>query len=280
MYTQRVEQYAALHQLRSIKYEGVDDSNYVHTLAYADLESEQFRNIDYADVLRLRSLVIALKRIVEQRAVADKKMQSVLTAEQYTAYVDSFDFEISHVEREIDDDIPLALSDYLDQVRLGDKYTRIANMFKHSKKRDGRGRTAYTRYTDKAFGCYEEAVMDLCNCIETDPTRNPLPDEKLSALILRCLDRDVNTANGFQPDVSIAGVPRLRGSKSKYTQMDADPVIGVRLRKYWRQREALSIAVLELLYAEPEEDVMTEEQKQQLSDKYKKLLQLRDDDLF
>lgn len=269
-----------MYQLRKIKYEGVDDTNYVHTLTYADLESEQFADIDYADVERLRGLVAALKFVADQRAVPDKKMRTVLTDEQYTEYVNSFDYELSHVEREIDDDIPLELSEYLEQVRQGDKYTRIANMFKHSKKRDGSGRTAYNRYTDKAFGCYEEAVMDLCSCIETDPTRNPLPDEKLSALILRCLDRDVNTADGFEPDVSIAGVPRLRGSRSKYTQMDADPVIGVRLRKYWRQREALSIAVLELLYAEPEEDVLSEEQQQQLRDKFNKLLRLRDDDLI
>lgn len=267
-------------QLRKIKSEGADDSNYVHSLAYADLESEQFTSIDLADVERMRGIVAALKLIVDQRAVADKKMRTALKDQQYTDYVNSFDYELSHVEREIDDDIPRELSEYLAQVRLGDKYTRIANMFKHSKKRDGRGRTAYNRYTDKAFGCYEEAVMDLCNCIETDPTRNPLPDEKNSALILRCLDRDVDTAPGFEPDVSIAGVPRLRGSRSKYTQMDADPVIGVRLRKYWRQREALSIAALELLYAEPEEDVLTDEQQKQLRDKYNKLLQLRDDDLI
>jgi hypothetical protein len=267
-----------LYQLRKIKYEGADDSNYVHTRAYADLESEQFADIDYADDLRLRGLVAALKFVADQRAVPDKKMRTVLTDEQYTEYVNSFGYELSHVERELDDDIPLQLSEYLDQVRQGDKYTRIANMFKHSKKRDGRGRTAYNTYTDKAFGCYEEAVMDLCNCIETDPTRNPLPDEKLSALMLRCLDRDVDPTPGFEPDVSIAGVPRLRGSRSKYTLIDADPVIGVRLRKYWRQREALSIAALELLYAEPEEDLLTEEQQQQLRDKYNKLLKLRDDE--
>jgi hypothetical protein len=87
----------------------------------------------------------------------------------------------------------------------------------------------------------------------------------------------VNPEPGFEPDVSIAGVPRLRGSRSKYTQMDADPVIGVRLRKYWRQREALSIAVLELLYVEPEEDVLTEEQRQQMYDKFNKLLRIGGD---
>lgn len=279
-YEQRRAQYSALFELRRVKYEGVDDSQYLHSLTYVDLESEQFIDIDDADLQRLRRITAALKLIVAQRAVPDGKMRSALTAEQYDEYVKSFDWDMSHVECDEHGDLPWQLVDYMDKVRQGDKYTRIANMFKRSKKRDAQGRTAFGRYEAKAESCYEDAVMDLVNAIDTDPLRNPMPDSKVAGEILRWLDRDVNPEPGYAPDTTAAGVPRIRGSKSKYTLVESDPVVGVRLRKHWRQREALSKAALELLYAEPEEDVLTDQQRQKLREKFNELLRIGLDDEF
>lgn len=266
-YTQRVAQYAALFELRQIKSEGVDDSQYLHALTYVDLGSEQFVDIAYADIDRLQRITAALKTVVDQRSVPDAKMNSALTAEQYAEYLSSFDWDMSHVEHDDQGDMPWQLVNYMDKVREGDRYTRISNMFIRSKKRDAQGRTAFGRYESKAFGCYEEAVMDLCNYVDTDQKRNPNADSQIAGEILRWLDRDVNPEPGYAPDISAAGVPRVRGTKSKYTLIDEDPVVGVRLRKHWRQREALSKAALELLYAEPEEDVLTDEQRQKMRDK-------------
>ena len=64
-----------------------------------------------------------------------------------------------------------------------------------------------------------------------------------------------------------AGVPRVRGIKSKYALVDHEPVVGIRLRKHWRQREALVKAALEFIYAEPEEAVLTEEQQLRMREK-------------
>ena len=260
----RTEQYATLSELRSIKYEGVDDSQYIHALKYVDLDCEEFINIDVADITRLHRINVALKLITQQCAVPNSKIRAALSAEQYSEYVKSFDWDMSHVESEERDDMPVPLFDYIDKVREGDKYTRIANMFKRSKKRNIQGLTAFDKYDSLAFGCYEEAVLDLCNLVDTDPKRNPNPNSKLAGEILHWLDRDVNSEPGFAPDISAAGVPRIRGTKSKYTQIENHPVVGVRLRKHWRQREALSKAALELIYAEPEEDVLTDEQRQKL----------------
>ena len=271
-YTQRVAQYAALFELRQIKSEGVDDSQYLHALTYVDLGSEQFVDIAYADIDRLQRITAALKTVVDQRSVPDAKINSALTAEQYTEYLSSFDWDISHVEHDDHGDMPWQLVNYMDKVREGDRYTRISNMFKRSKKRDAQGRTAFGRYESKAFGCYEEAVMDLCNYVDTDQKRNPNADSQIAGEILRWLDRDVNPEPGYAPDISASGVPRVRGTKSKYTLIDEDPVVGVRLRKHWRQREALSKAALELLYAEPEEDVMTDEQRQKMRNKLADML--------
>lgn len=273
-YTQRVAQYAALFELRQIKSEGVDDSQYLHALTYVDLGSEQFVDIAYADIDRLQRITAALKTVVDQRSVPDAKINSALTAEQYTEYLSSFDLDISHVEHDDHGDMPWQLVNYMDKVREGDRYTRIANMFIRSKKRDAQGRTAFGRYESKAFGCYEEAVMDLCNYVDTDQKRNPNADSQIAGEILRWLDRDVNPEPGYAPDISASGVPRVRGTKSKYTLIDEDPVVGVRLRKHWRQREALSKAALELLYAEPEEDVFTDEQRQKMRNKLADMLKV------
>jgi hypothetical protein len=118
-----------------------------------------------------------------------------------------------------------------------------------------------------AFGCYEEAVMDLTACIDTDPQRNPNADAAVAVQILQWLDRDVSAEHGQGPDISISGVPRVRGVKNKHTLVHTQPVVGVRLRKHWRQREAISKAALELLYDAPEPDVISEQQQQQLKDK-------------
>lgn len=246
----------------------MDDSDYLHSLTYVDLESEQFVDIEHADVVRLRVINAALKHVIKQRAVPKHEMQRALMQEQYTAYVDSFDWDMSHVESDESDDLPWQLRDYMSKIQQGDRYTRISNMFRRSKKRDAQGRTAFGRNEDKAFSFYEEAVMDLVNLVDTDPRRNPAPDHQLSAEILRWLDRDVNTELGFEPDVSAAGVPRVRGTKSKYALIDDEPVVGVRLRKHWRQREALVKAALELVYAEPEEAVLSEEQQLRLREKF------------
>lgn len=273
-YTQLVAQYAALFELRHIKSEGVDDSQYLHALTYVDLGSEQFVDIAYADIDRLQRITAALKTVVDQRSVPDVKMNSALTAEQYAEYLSSFDWDISHVEHDDHGEMPWQLVNYMDKVREGDRYTRISNMFIRSKKRDAQGRTAFGRYESKAFGCYEEAVMDLCNYVDTDQKRNPNADSQIAGEILRWLDRDVNPEPGYAPDISASGVPRVRGTKSKYTLIDHDPVVGVRLRKHWRQREALSKAALELLYAEPEEDVLTDEQRQKMRNKLADMLKV------
>jgi hypothetical protein len=265
-------QYAALFALRTIKHEGVDDSDYLHSLTYVDLDSEQFVDIEPADVVRLRDINAALKHVIKQRAVPKHQMQRALTAEQYTAYVDSFDWDISHVESDESDALPWQLRDYMDKIQQGDRYTRIANMFRRSKKRDAQGRTAFGRYESAAESCYEDALMDLVNAVDTDHKRNPNADSRVAGEIQRCLDRDVNPEPGYTPYPSAAGVPRVRGTRSKYTLVDDDPVVGSRLRKHWRQREALTKAALELVYAEPEEAVLTDEQRLKLRNKLDALL--------
>jgi hypothetical protein len=275
-YKQRFAQHEALLELRKIKYEGVDDSQYIHTLTYIGLTSEQFREMTVAECLQLERCVVALKIVSVKRIVADAKMRALLTDEQYTDYINSFETDLSHIESEEDGDMPLELYEYWEQVRAGDKYTRTANLFKRTTKRDSRGRTAFVRYSDIAFGFYEEAVMDLVNALETDPKRNPLPNARVASEIQKWLDRPVSTKDGEGPDISASGVPRIRGIQSKFSQMSSTPVVGERLRKHWRQREALANCALELMYDYEELEKQSEIQMQIDSARFKeKILQLK-----
>ncbi len=259
---QRTEQYAVLFQLRKVKNEGVDDSQYIHALTYVELSLDGMRDIVPTEVAQLKRLHRALTYIVKQKAVPITTLRAALSDEQYAEYIASLDVDMSHAESEQDNgEVPQFLEDYADKIRRGDRYTRIANMFKHTTKRDARGQTASGRYEALAFGEYEEAILDLVNALETDPNRTPYVDHALINQIIPWLDREVDTTQGNEPDISNVGVPRLRGSKSKFAFISTQPVIGERLYKHWRQREAVAKAALPLLYNKLEIDDVTDEQR-------------------
>ncbi len=68
--------------LRCIKSDGADDSNYIHTLTYNDLDSESFRDIGAADTQRLHNIIVqALERVAEIKSVTQDAMRHALTAE-------------------------------------------------------------------------------------------------------------------------------------------------------------------------------------------------------
>ena len=257
-------QYAVLFQLRELKHNaGVDDSDYIHVLHYVELELDNIADITSDELARLKYIRTGLSYLLRKRAVPSSTMRKALDDEQHAEYVRSFDMDISHVETEdgCGDAMPIQFIDYMDMVRKGDKYTRIANLFKYKQRiRHANGKTAYSKYETLAEGCYEDAVMHLCSYLETDATKNPKADYTLASAITRWLDRDVDTRDGFAPDITQAGVPRVKGSRSKFSLDYAKPVVGTKLRKYWRQRNALVDAALPLIYAEKQlsDDELTE----------------------
>lgn len=275
-------QYAVLFQLRELKHNaGVDDSDYIHVLHYVDLELGNIADITSDELARLKCVRAGLGYLLRKRAVPPATMRRALDAEQHAEYVHSFDMDISHVESEDDGngEMPLQLYDYMEMVRKGDKYTRIANLFKKKRRVvNGAGKSAYSKYDTLAEGCYEEAVMDLCNMLETDPKKTPYVDIKLVGEITRWLDRPVDTRLGYEPEISQAQVPRVKGSRSKFSLDFAKPVVGEKLRKYWRQRNALVEAALPLIYAEKElnDDEMAEksEMDERLRQKLQSLMSL------
>lgn len=229
----------------------MDDADYIHVLHYVDLEFDNIADITTDELARLKWIRNCIGYLLRKRSVPPSAMRKALDVEQYAEYVRSFDMDISHVESEDSNtgSMPVQLIDYMEMVRQGDKYTRIANLFR--KKRcvtNTNGKTAFSKYETLAEGCYEAAVLDLCNVLETDRSKNPNVDLQLIAEIESWLDRPVSTELGCQPDITQQGVPRIRGSKSKFSHDAQRPVVGERLRKYWRQRNALVDAALPILY--------------------------------
>ena len=80
-------QFKTLFKLQDIRDNGVDDSQYLHSLTYVDLDNETLRYIDGEDVDRLAAIGKALDYIVRQRSVSERTMRSVLTEQQFAAYV-------------------------------------------------------------------------------------------------------------------------------------------------------------------------------------------------
>ena len=135
-----------LFDLRAIKYSSnIDDSQYIHQLTYNELRDAPFRELLEAEYAQLRLIKAALVSVIAQRAVTKRKMLAALGKELFLEYVQSYDMDISHVENDwtTTESMPSVLCDYMQYVKDGDKYTRLANLFRRSTKRDANGKTAF-----------------------------------------------------------------------------------------------------------------------------------------
>jgi hypothetical protein len=236
--------------LRQVHSSNADTSDYMSVLDDELLAFEMFADIDHAQVKQLTRIARALPYIVAQRAVPEQLMLRALTDAQHAEYLSSYNSEMSHVEAQDydDDEMPSVLIDYMDTVKQGDKYDRMANMHRCSKKKDQRGYTAAQRFRLQAEGCYESALMQLMAVLDTNPSTNPKVDIQLAAEVQRWLDRYVDTHPGNEPGANVVDVPRVSGSGGRYVQIRKPPVVGKRRRRYWRQREALCTAAVPLIY--------------------------------
>jgi hypothetical protein len=97
---------------------------------------------------------------------------------------------------------------------------------------------------------YEGAIALLVGVLDSDRLRNPSYSAATAHDVAKWIDRSVECEPGCEPSLDIESVPRIRGSSSKYCQVAAERMWGARLRKYWRQREALVSAALLLLHGE------------------------------
>jgi hypothetical protein len=201
--------------------------------------------------------VRCLERIEQQKSVPKLLLKQALNQKQFVDYIESYDFQITHAEDELTEGMPDELIDFARMVKEGDKYNALADRFSKSKNKniDHLGKTTSERLRNKAESCYESASMFLNDLLE--PIPGLLFDPTRAHKVLMWLDRDVGTEYENRSGADCVSTARIRGSKSKYSQKRNVPIWGVRVGKYWRQREAVVKATMLLLYGE-EVEVKTE----------------------
>lgn len=242
------------------------------------MPDKAFIVIDSAQNKYLAYLVRCLERIEQQKSVPKVLLKQALNQKQFSDYLESYDFQITHAEDELTEGMPDELNYFARLVKEGDKYNALADRFSNSKnkRRDYLGQTTSERLRNKAEACYEQASMFLNDLLE------PLPgmpfDSARAYKVSIWLDRDVGTDYENRSGADCVSTARIRGSKSKYAQKRNVPIWGVRVGKYWRQREAVVKATMLLLYGE-EIEVETEK-TEIMSDKLREILKIMKDEEY
>jgi hypothetical protein len=221
--------------------------------------------------------VRCLERIEHQKLIPKLLLKQALNQKQFSDYIESYNSQISHAEDELTERMPNALIYFARLVKEGDKYNALADRFSNSKnkKRDNLGQTTSERLRNKAEGRYEQASLHLNDLLEPIPG---MPFDPIRAnKVLLWLDRDVGTEYENRSGADCVSTARIRGSKSKYAQKRNVPIWGVRVGKYWRQREAVVKATMLLLYGE---EIEVETKKTEvISNKLREILKkMRDEE--
>jgi hypothetical protein len=248
-------------------------------IALMNLQDSEFIELDVKQQQQLHSAIDVLRLMLQERNATDSQMLKALATEQYSEYKNSFNLVVSHLEK-VQGSRPSELNEYLRLIGLGDLLTgaseRVsarARVSAKGKRYNSKGETTSTSVSYKAESYYESALMYLQGLCE-----NPRTESELQ----QWLDRYLN----FEPEAGVlnadaTGVPRLRGSKSVHCLDKTSVEWSATKSKYYRQRDSISTAVIDLLFAGSEESFnnASKNANVELSEKLRKILEKYDDDL-
>ena len=186
---------------------------------------------------RLKRLKELLARLKRGNDITRRDLQSVLTDEQWSDYEQANQYlSVDYLESI---NRPIELDVYLEKIRQADFYhNRAAATRTTDRSRiDHRNRSGRLRLYHQAEACYEEAVMYLCGVLDGN-------NQALAQELRLWLDRDVDTSTGNQPGADPQSVPRIKGSKSKYSDSNKGATKFELKRKYKRDAIESAIAAL------------------------------------
>lgn len=212
------------------------------------MKNSGFAALEDVDAKRLLQCVRVLEKLAAGSVANDAVLQRALTTDEFAAYGKMYDLAVTHTEDEWSDARPAALSGYIELLKRADLYNALADRFGKVRvgKRTKRVLSTGPSLRVKAEGYYERA-REYLQAITADAAD--------AAEIERWLDRSVSWTAGEEPGIDAASIPRVRGSRSVYAADSARPLWGVKRGKFWRQREAVTLSVLPLIYAEEAFDV-------------------------
>ena len=238
------------------------------------LHEHTFREIhDTLELNKLSKLNDMLEKMLRNKNVSDKQMQSTLTAEEYANYIASLDLVSHPAEIMYGDGMPSELSDYNTYVRRADfqnnKFEKMHGEKTFRKK--NYTSASITAASNKAESLYESALERLGEIwgVASHAEQYELQN---------WMDREIDLEEGANSKLSIDcdGIPRVRGSKSKKALDSGLPKLSKRLKRKECQLQSLRSAACAIAFeAEVVEEVTVSSSV--LKNKLQDLLKLRDD---
>ncbi len=263
------------HQLSSGAYQHVEaDYEDARIKKEYNMHEHKFRDIHESNELtKLSKLNDMLEKMLRNKNVSNKQMQSTLTADEYANYIASLDLVSHSVEIMYGDGMPSELRDYNTYVRRADfqnnKFEKMHGEKTFRKK--NYTSASITAASNKAESLYEDALERLREIwgVASHAERFELQN---------WLDREIDVEEGANSKLSIdcGGIPRVRGSKSKNALDSGLPKLSKRLKRKECQLQALRSAACAIAF----ETEVVEEVKipsSVIKNKLQDLLKLRDD---
>jgi hypothetical protein len=238
------------------------------------LHEHMFREIhDTLELSKLSKLNDLLEKMLRNKNVSNKQMQSTLTVEEYANYIASLDLVSHSAEIMYGDGMPSELSDYNTYVKRADfqnnKFEKMHGEKTFRKK--NYSSTSITAASNKAESLYESALERLGEIwgVASHAERFELQN---------WMDREIDLDEGANTKLGIdcVSIPRVRGSKSKNALDSGLPKLSKRLKRKECQLQALRSAACTIAFeAEVVEEVAVSSSV--LKNKLQNLLKLRDD---
>jgi hypothetical protein len=263
------------HQLSSGAYQHVEtDYEDARIEKEYEMHEHTFRDIHEAtELTKLSKLNDMLEKMLRNKNVSNKQMQSNLTAEEYANYITSLDLVSHSAENMYGDGMPSELRDYNTYVRRADfqnnKFEKMHGEKTYRKK--NYSSASITAASNKAESLYENALERLGEIwgVASSAERFELQN---------WMDREIDLDGGANTKLSIdcVGIPRVRGSKSKNALDSGLPKLSKRLKRKECQLQALRSAACAIAFeAEVVEEVTISSSV--LKNKLQDLLKLCDD---
>ena len=236
-----------------------------------ELHEHTFRDIhDATELNKLSKLNDMLEKMLRNKNVSNKQMQSTLTVEEYASYIASLDLVSHPAEIMYGDGMPSELSTYNTFLRRADlqnnKFEKMYDEKTYRKK--NYNSASVTAASNKAESLYESALERLGEIwgVASHSERFELQN---------WLDREIDLDEGANTKLSIdcVGIPRVRGSKSKNALDSGLPKLSKRLKRKECQLQAICSAACAIAFVSENEDadVINEEASKSGVERQKKL---------
>jgi hypothetical protein len=237
---------------------------------YTEPSVELNTGLTSQDIYKLNSLNELLRALVDGKSVADKKLKSVLSADEFTAYTEALTTEQHQNEILYSEPMPSELHSYQAMLKKAD--------FQHNKFEKMSGMKAYgkanfkkqtlERESNKVDSLYEDALERLR---EIWSEASPYEQHQIQLWMDREIDLDAGTDSSI--DIYAETMPRIRGSKSKKALDSGLPKLSKRLKRKECQLVALRDAAWSIAFKKTDavEGELTAEQTEMLRKNREKL---------